>query len=388
MIFPMEDKSKCCGCRLCENICPNQCISEDEDIIGFYYPKVDYSKCINCHLCKKVCPVLNNNLIEGIKYYIGYSEDKKTRDKGSSGGIFGAVAKFVIQSNGIVFGAGFDGNLNLITLSAENEEELTPLYKSKYIQCNTKNSYLKIMNELKKGRLVLFCSTPCYIQSLKNYLQKEYTNLITMDFVCHGVSSQKLFNQSLDWWKKKDKRINTFDFRYKEHKINCSRVFKATTNNETIVNTYLNDPYYYYYYLDYISFRESCYSCEFATTKRCSDITVADYHNPLKFFPDMNRLEGCSSIICNSIKGTTIINQVKLNKIEVSKDIIIKGNACLNSPSVSKRHKEFLKDYGCMDFESLLIKYGYYSFGTKIKRGYYKLPLIVQNLLRKYLIRE
>lgn len=387
-MLKIEDKSKCCGCKACENICPNNCIIAEEDVIGFYYPKVNASKCINCHLCERVCPVLNNKLFDGINYYVGYSKDNKTRNEGSSGGVFGTVAKLVIQQNGIVFGAAFDDEMNLVTSSAENYDDLKSLYKSKYIQCNMKSNYQKIKSELKKDRLILFCSTPCYIQALKNYLMDDYPNLITMDFVCHGVSSQKFFNQSLEWWSKKGKIINEFDFRSKNHNINCSRVFKAITDSGKMTNTYLNDPYYYYYYLDYISFRESCYSCVFATDVRCSDITIGDYHSPIKYFPDINRLDGCSSIICNTEKGNNIINKIKLNRIEVSKQVIVSKNSCLNGPSISKRHREFINDYCNLEYDKLLKKYGYYSLITQIKRGYYKLPFFAQKLLRKYIIKE
>lgn len=382
------DKSMCCGCKACENICPNNCISAEEDVMGFYYPRIDVSKCTNCHLCESVCPITHNNLQEGINYYIGYTKDNETRFNGSSGGVFGTVAKLVIQQNGIVFGAGFNEELKLVIQNAENESELKTLYKSKYIQCNTNNSFQEIKTELKKERVVLFCSTPCYIQALKNYLIKDYPNLITIDFVCHGVSSQKFFDQSLEWWRKKGIVINAYDFRSKNHKINCSRVFKAVTDKKVMTDIYLNDPYYYFYYLDYISFRESCYSCVFATDTRCSDITIADCHTPLKFFPNEDRLRGCSSIICNSQKGEKILNQIKLSKIMVDKKTIVDGNACLNSPCISKMHIKFIEDYKNLDFNSLLKKYGFYSLNTQIKRNYYKSPLIIQKLVRKYLIKE
>ena len=48
---------------------------------------------------------------------------------------------------------------------------------------------------LKQGREVLFCGTPCQIAGLKNYLRKEYSNLLAVDFVCHGVPSPLIWRE-------------------------------------------------------------------------------------------------------------------------------------------------------------------------------------------------
>lgn len=41
----------------------------------------------------------------------------------------------------------------------------------------------------------------------KNALKKEYNNLILVDFVCHGVGSQELFDKDIEWWAKKGKKF-------------------------------------------------------------------------------------------------------------------------------------------------------------------------------------
>ena len=59
-MIEIVNKKDCCGCHACYNICPQDCISMNEDIEGFKYPSVDTSKCINCNLCVKVCPIINS----------------------------------------------------------------------------------------------------------------------------------------------------------------------------------------------------------------------------------------------------------------------------------------------------------------------------------------
>ena len=63
-MIEIKDKSLCCGCNACIDICPKDAITLEFDIEGFWYPRVDLSKCIDCGLCEKVCPELH---IEDLK---------------------------------------------------------------------------------------------------------------------------------------------------------------------------------------------------------------------------------------------------------------------------------------------------------------------------------
>ncbi len=40
---------------------------------------------------------------------------------------------------------------------------------------------------------------------IKNYLGKDYNNLLLVDLLCHGVPSQRLFNEYINWLEKKRK---------------------------------------------------------------------------------------------------------------------------------------------------------------------------------------
>ncbi|MBN1431569.1 MAG: 4Fe-4S binding protein [Methanomicrobiaceae archaeon] len=49
---PVFDNEKCNKCGTCMMICPEVCISEDEE----GYPQVDYEFCKGCGLCTEECP--------------------------------------------------------------------------------------------------------------------------------------------------------------------------------------------------------------------------------------------------------------------------------------------------------------------------------------------
>lgn len=51
---------------------------------------------------------------------------------------------------------------------------------------------------------MLFSDTPCQVAGLKSFLgNADTTNLLTIDLICHGVPSIKLFKSYMTWLEKK-----------------------------------------------------------------------------------------------------------------------------------------------------------------------------------------
>lgn len=193
----ITDKSKCCGCNACVQRCPKQCIAMREDEEGFLYPKVDVAVCIDCGLCEKVCPVINQNVPkEPLQVFAAKNKNEDQRLRSSSGGVFILLAENIIKQGGVVFGARFDKNWEVEHGYAETLEELEPLMRSKYVQSRIGNTYKEAEMFLKQGRKVLFVGTSCQIAGLHKFLRKEYENLLTVDFICHGVPSPGVWRKS------------------------------------------------------------------------------------------------------------------------------------------------------------------------------------------------
>lgn len=195
----ITDKKNCCGCSACVQRCPKQCIRLEEDTEGFLYPQVDEETCIKCGLCEKVCPILNQaDKLSVLEVLAVKNPNDEERMNSSSGGVFLPLAKEVINQGGVVFGAVYDESWEVHHVYAEKIEDVYPMMGSKYLQSKIENSFKDAEHFLKQGREVLFVGSPCQIAGLRTYLRnKEYPNLLAVDFLCHGVPSPGVWRRYL-----------------------------------------------------------------------------------------------------------------------------------------------------------------------------------------------
>lgn len=176
-MIEIKDKTKCSGCHSCMNICPKNCITMKVDEEGFWYPKVDKEKCIECSLCEKRCSILNDMSIENNpQAYACYNKDEEIRKESSSGGIFTLLASYIIDNCGIVYGAAFNESFEVEHMGVMNKQDLSKLRGSKYVQSKLGDTYSKIRLQLNQGKLVYFSGTPCQIDGLLCFLNKNLLN--------------------------------------------------------------------------------------------------------------------------------------------------------------------------------------------------------------------
>lgn len=190
-----SDKTKCCGCEACRQVCPVGCITMQTDERGFAYPVADASKCIDCGKCDRVCPVANEaSERKPLKVLAAMNRDTDVRLASSSGGIFMALAAKVIAEGGVVFGARFNQQWGVEHGHATTMAEAKAFQGSKYVQSATGDSYRQALDFLKQGRTVLYSGTPCQIAGLHRFLgNRDCGHLITVDIVCYGVPSPRIW---------------------------------------------------------------------------------------------------------------------------------------------------------------------------------------------------
>ena len=341
------NKADCCGCTSCAQKCPKGAIRMQADEEGFLYPTIDKNKCINCGLCSKFCPQLKKISKMNKEYPKAYAIRNKNQDellKSSSGGFFSVLANYVLDNNGIVFGAAYDTNLNINHIKATTKKELEPIRSSKYVQSNINNTYKEAEQALKNDQYVLFTGTPCQIAGLNSYLNKKYDKLITADIVCHGVPSQKLFHKYIDYLSEKFKsKVIEYNFRSKEKK-GWDKVSKIKTEDGKI--RYIESEFdpYYSNFLNCITFRKSCYQCHYANYNRISDFTMADYWGIDDVHPNFFKEEGNSLILINNPTAKKILKRLSDNIeiIETDLNVAANYNKNLIEPSKKSSRREFV----------------------------------------------
>ncbi len=347
------NKEKCTGCSACYNICPKKCISMEYDDEGFIYPLIDKNKCVNCGMCRKVCPIINDikndNRIEP-KTICAYHIDDKILEDSSSGGVFTALADYVIRQKGIVIGAMMNENLELFHTKAEKREEYEKMRGSKYLQSEIRDNYIEAKKYLEQNKLVLFIGCPCQIAGLYGFLEnKYYENLITVDLICHGAASKRFFDKYIEEKEKKYKnKIKSISFRDKKRGYS-KYITKITFENgkEIYINAIKDS--YMTSYMKYSIYRESCYQCKFAKLPRIADFTIGDFRE-IKDKSIIDRYEkGISVILLNNKKSDIIFNCIKkdLACIERPLEEATSTNRNITKPSIRPDGRSYiLKEEG------------------------------------------
>lgn len=382
-MIEIKDKENCCGCYACYNICPKLCITMKTDNEGFWYPNIDKNKCINCNLCEKVCPIINPVKRADSKKiaYASMNKDEQVRMKSSSGGMFSILAEYIIKNNGVVYGAGFDEDFNIKHKRILCNTDLDSLRGSKYVQSSIGDIYKQVKNDLESNKPVLFTGTPCQVEGLRSYLKKEYINLITMDFICHGVPSPLVWKKYLEEMKKsKQENIKNIYFRNKDigwkifslKIIFDEKIYSNTLNNDLFMKGFLQDVY----------LRPSCYNCKFKKINRISDITVADFWGIENVLPKMDDDRGTSLIVVHSEKGKQLFDELSEKMIvnEVNLNEAIKYNSSMiTSVKYNKKRKKFFMELNSRkNLIDLLSRYTRISFSIKLKN---KIKMEIKKLI-------
>lgn len=362
------EKNLCCGCTACCNACPKNAITMKADEKGFYYPSVDEELCVNCGICKNVCDFQKSRQEEHIdlddnKVFAVKHKDFSERISSRSGGAFMAFCDYILERNGVIYGAAFDENLKVKHIRAENKSQVNRLKGSKYVQSDMGNTFSMVKNDLKGGKYVLFSGTPCQTAGLKSFLKKIDTEkLIICDIVCHGAPSPLFYEDYLKYLEKKcGSAVTEFNFRDKFFGW-APHIESYVTKKKYFSNIY-TDLFY-----KHIMFRPSCEKCRYTNFNRPSDITLADFWGIDKAVSGFNDNKGVSLIIVNTKKGQRIIEEVnsKLEIRESNKDDCLQPN--LQHPTVfSRKTDEFWKDYNSGGIEFVMNKYGNNDFISQMK---------------------
>lgn len=378
---------KCSGCTACFAICPKDAITMQADSEGFKYPVIDKNKCIDCGLCCKVCPLENmyGNFGEDKTSFACRAKDKNFAKQSSSGGVFGILANMYLKEQAVIYGAAFDDNWNVCHIRADKKDELKSLYTSKYVQSDIGNTFRQVKCDLDNGKKVLFAGTPCQVAGLKSYLQKDYLNLLSVDFICHGVPSPLVWQRYIIAMEKKlNNKITEVSFRDKEDGWK-NYYFKLSTANGNVFYEKHGENIYMKGFLKDLYLRYSCYDCKFKTLHRASDITLADFWGIEKIIPEINVEKGVSLCWSSSEKGKQVLADVlkRTDYYEVKLREAIKHNSsAIKSVEMHKNRDKFFEEVNNSDADIISLIEKYYDNRSFRKRLSSKLRAKLKSLFR------
>lgn len=304
------DNFRCIGCSACVDACPYKAIILEDDINGFLYPYLDKGKCVECGLCEIVCPLTKKKVecdFEKKAYAFQLSE-KKELENSTSGGVFTALSNIVLDSNGYIVGAVMENDFSVRHIISNSSYDRDRMRFSKYVQSNTEGVFKSVKEKLDEGNLVLFVGTPCQVSSVKAFLNVDYENLITCDFICHGVPNNKLFKEHIKWVESiYNKTAISYYFRRKTYGWNHGIDEVIFSNGDKKDSRSLQA--YTILFQKNITIRESCKECEFQGEGTCADITISDFWNIDKIL-NIKESNGYSLAFANTVMGASYLKLI------------------------------------------------------------------------------
>lgn len=378
-----KEKKDCCGCRACEHICPKHAIEMVEDENGFRYPKIDYELCTKCGLCDDACAFKENYEAHGDNpaVYAVKNRDEAVRSTSSSGGMFTAISDKILEDGGVVYGAGYRDRLYVYHKRTTTKKERDELKNSKYVQSDIGDSFIRVKQDLEKNLNVLFTGTPCQVVALKSFLRKDYDNLLTVDFVCHGVPSNKLWQDFIGVIEKNTKNnILHVEFRNKEKSWHAPKS-KLYFKNKSTKKVKGEQSYFKLFVHNYM-LMPACHNCKYANLNRASDLTLGDFWGIEKTMPEFDDDKGISLVLVNSDKGAALFKaiRVRLDVRESSKKNCLQRNL-KNPPPRHKNSAKFWKDYQKRGMRYVMVKYTEYGI---VKTFFKKVILKLKSVLVSY----
>lgn len=327
---------------------------------GFERPKVDENICVHCGRCEAVCPV--NHPKEPDRdptCYIGKSKNEDDILRSTSGGVFGELAKDVLSRGGCVFGCAVSKpEFRAIHIMVDNVRNLDALRGSKYFQSEIGDSYRRVRACLDDGREVLFSGTPCQVAGLKLFLGKEYPHLLTVEIVCHGVGSYRVFRKFLDELERKVGSIaRSVKFRDKDFSQSPTTFSVVFENGDSYVRRSYADPYGRAF-MNRLCLRRSCENCPSREGRSGADITLGDYWGAEIFHHAFDRAKGVSVVVAHTSAGREALQRaaIEFEPSDLYKATRFNPSLIRDQPADGAKRKKFFE----------LIEHGSVSRATRI----------------------
>lgn len=378
----VNDKSLCCGCSACANVCKLGALKMVYDSEGFLCPEIDEEKCVKCGKCLTVCPIQGKKDKEVAPEY-GYIAQHKNLDirkDSTSGGAFTAIASVILEQGGVIYGATMDEKFYVSHIGASSIDELSLFRNSKYVQSDIRRVYKEISELIEKGILVCFSGTPCQVSAIKNYFGKRAEKLILVDVMCREVISPLVLDKYIECLAmKNNKKLKKLRFRDKHYGYHYSvlkaefvdgKVYKKSLNYDQYLRAFFSDRYA----------SKSCYSCPYRGVERVGDITIWDAWDIKECSNLLQDDFGATKIIANTDKGEKVMKYALeyMHHDKLCIDKLVGDRSKMYECIIPKEGREdFFTDANNLDGKSLFDKYYPITFKVRFRNN-------IKNILYKF----
>lgn len=349
-MIQLVEPDRCTGCGACAFVCAKKCITMQEDTIGRVLPIINHGDCVECGRCVKTCPILSPvEYHEPMKAYAAWSADEEERRTSASGGIAAEIYKHALTEGCNIAGAVQNEDFS-VSLKLSNEvEDIKAFKNSKYVFSSAIELYAQLKESLKRGERSVVICLPCQVAAIRKIF-RDNPNIILADVVCHGTTPVSYLWQHNDMLEKQcgdvakhmsfrdpDKDTHTFTFTL-YNSDNQLFYAKRTKDGDT----------YQFGYHRTVNYRENCYHCPFAQSKRISDVTLSDYKGLGKMAPCSYNGLKVSSVLVNTDRGKMFIDSlINDNKIVAEKRPTmepINGDGQLRHPSIKNKYRRLFEN--------------------------------------------
>ena len=329
---------RCTGCGACSSGCPKGAIRMVPDREGFLYPEIT-DGCVQCGHCAHVCPVLKQREHRTApQVFAVWSRDGAVRQASTCGGAFSALAEYVLEGGGVVFGAALDRELRVVHTAVKNIHDLPRLRGMKPVQSDIGDAYQQVRLYLDQGRQVLFSGTPCQVDGLYRYLGEHPERLLTCDVACGGVCSPGVWAQLVKSMAYvKQHRPTAVEF--------CG---KLTGDRERRFRVQFEGGGRYDAPMGKcelgrgiarrLFMRPACHHCTYATTDRPGDVTLGDFSGG-SFAPEEKK-SGVSMLLINTVKGAQVFDMLPLERQHRTLEEAASCCAALREPPAAPSERE------------------------------------------------
>lgn len=332
----------CTGCGACAYVCPTGAIAMGEDSCGFFLPRVNEDACVHCGRCAGSCHM---NQYRGLRHssplacYGAIENNRESLRESASGGVATVISRQVVETGGVVYGCVADRedvhHERLVSM-----DDLGRAQGSKYVQSDMTRTLKPMEADLTAGRDVTFIGTPCQCAAVRALFGNP-EQLTTVDLVCEGVPSRRMYADFLDdLERERGKRVTGFRFRDKRGGWSTKNAVMLGESGRPLDEQPHSYYYYYYYWLfsKALILRDSCYQCPYACSARVGDVTVGDFWGAetsgigyrLRDFE-----AGISCVLVNTDRGTATLSNIsaEMDLRPCSEGAVSRANAALRHPS-------------------------------------------------------